>query len=150
MPGPSRLASYNLLEGLRPIGSAPGERRQLDRARTQAGCQVVEELRPDILVLNEALFCRQYQGHIVDYGRLFGFPYQAAALYDSAWGNAVLSCHPILRSHEMKTEGRGGLVAVIDAPIGTFTVASYHPHPSRSPSTRWPTSSAWWQIWGDH
>src|SRR5215831_1564192 len=133
MPGTSRLASYNLLEGLRPIGPAPGERRQLDRARTQAACQVVEELRPDILVLNEALFCRQYQGHIVDYGRLFGFPYQAAALYDSAWGNAVLSCHPILRSHEMKTEGRGGLVAVIDAPIGTFTVASYHPHPSRSP-----------------
>jgi endonuclease/exonuclease/phosphatase family metal-dependent hydrolase len=134
MPGIStRLASYNLLEGLRPIGPAPGERRQLDRERTQAARQVVAELRPDVLVLNEALFCRQYQGHVVDYGRLFGFPYQAAALYESAWGNAVLSCHPILRSHEMKTEGRGGLVAVIDAPIGTFTVASYHPHPSRSP-----------------
>ena len=128
-----RLASFNLLEGLRPIGSAPGERRQLDRERTQAARQVVEELRPDVLVLNEALFCRQYRGHVVDYGRLFGFPYQAAALYDCAWGNAVLSRHPIVHSHEMKTEGRGGVIAVIGAPTATFTVASYHPHPSRTP-----------------
>ena len=137
MPGISlRLASYNLLEGLRPMGPGPGERRQLDRERTEAARSVVRELSPEVLVLNEALFCQQYQGHVVDYGRLFGFPYQAAALYDNAWGNAVLSRYPILRSHEMKTEGRGGLVALIDAPIGTFTVASYHPHPSRNPSDK--------------
>jgi endonuclease/exonuclease/phosphatase family metal-dependent hydrolase len=131
-----RLASYNLLEGLRPIGPSPGERRQLDRERTEAARSVVQELNPEVLVLNEALFCQQYRGHVVDYGRLFGFPYQAAALYDNAWGNAVLSRHPILRSHEMKTEGRGGVVALIDAPTGTFTVASYHPHPSRNPSDK--------------
>jgi len=131
-----RLASYNLLEGLRPIGPGPGERRQLDRERTEAARSVVEELNLDVLVLNEALFCQQYRGHVVNYGRLFGFPYQAAALYDNAWGNAVLSRHPILRSHEMKTEGRGGVVAVIGAPIGNFTVASYHPHPSRTPSDK--------------
>jgi endonuclease/exonuclease/phosphatase family metal-dependent hydrolase len=131
-----RLASYNLLEGLRPIGPGPVERRQLDRERTEAARSVVQDLNPEVLVLNEALFCQQYRGHFVDYGRLFGFPYQAAALYDNAWGNAVLSRHPILRSHEMKTEDRGGLVALIDAPIGTFTVASYHPHPSRNPSDK--------------
>jgi len=137
MPGISlRLASYNLLEGLRPIGPGPGERRQLDRQRTEAARSVVLELSPEVLVLNEALFCQQYRGHVIDYGRLFGFPYQAAALYDNAWGNVVLSRHPILRSHEMKTEGRGGVVALIDAPIGTFTVASYHPHPSRNPSDK--------------
>jgi endonuclease/exonuclease/phosphatase family metal-dependent hydrolase len=137
MPGISmRLASYNLLEGLRPIGPAPGEQRRLDRERTEAARRVVEELNPEVLVLNEALFCRQYGGYVVDYGQLFGFPYQAAALYDDAWGNAVLSRHPILRSHEMKTEGRGGVIAFIDAPIGKFTVACYHPHPSRSPSDK--------------
>src|SRR5215470_2457678 len=65
MPGtPLRLASYNLLEGLRPIGSGPGERRQLDRERAEAARRVVEELSPEILVLNEALFCRQYRGHV--------------------------------------------------------------------------------------
>ncbi|HET6928647.1 MAG TPA: endonuclease/exonuclease/phosphatase family protein [Hyphomicrobiaceae bacterium] len=137
MPGSSsRLVSYNLLEGLRPIGQGPGERRELDRERTEAARSVVQELSPEVLVLNESLFCQQYRGHVVDYGRLFGFPYQAAALYDNAWGNAVLSRHPILRSHEMKTVGRGGVVALIDAPIGTFTVASYHPHPSRNPSDK--------------
>ena len=51
------------------------------------------DLRPDILVLNEALFCRQYVDRAVDYARLFDFPYQAAALYDEAWGNAILSRH---------------------------------------------------------
>src|SRR6516165_1044864 len=64
MPGISlRLASYNLLEGLRPMGPGPGERRQLDRERTEAARSVVRELSPEVLVLNEALFCQQYQGH---------------------------------------------------------------------------------------
>jgi endonuclease/exonuclease/phosphatase family metal-dependent hydrolase len=72
----------------------------------------------------------------VDYARLFGFPYQSAALYDDAWGNAILSRCPILRSHEMRTEERGGLVAVIDTPIGELMVASYHPHPSRRPADK--------------
>jgi endonuclease/exonuclease/phosphatase family metal-dependent hydrolase len=96
---------------------------------------VVNELRPDILVLNEALFCQQYRGHIVDYARLFGFPYQVAA-YDDAWGNAILSRLPILRSYQMRTEDRGGIVALIDAPTGEFAVASYHPHPNRNPADK--------------
>lgn len=95
------------LEGLRPIAPIAGGRRQLDRARTEAARQV-NELNPDIPVLNEALYSRQYRGYIVDYARLFGFPYQSAALYDDAWGNAVLSRCPILRSHEMRTKERGG------------------------------------------
>ena len=69
-----RLVSYNLLEGLRPTAPPASERRRLDRERADAARAVVNELRPDILVLNEALFCQQYRGHIVDYARLFGFP----------------------------------------------------------------------------
>ena len=102
-----RLVSYNLLEGLRPIAPIAGERRQLDRERADAARRVVNDLDPDMLVLNEALYSRQYRGHMVDYARLFGFPYQSAALYDDAWGNAILSRCPILRSHEMRTEDRG-------------------------------------------
>ena len=131
-----RLVSYNLLEGLRPIPPIAGERRQLDRERADAARRVVNDLDPDMLVLNEALYSRQYRGHMVDYARLFGFPYQSAALYDDAWGNAILSRCPILRSHEMRTEDRGGLVAAVDTPNGELMVASYHPHPSRPPSDK--------------
>jgi endonuclease/exonuclease/phosphatase family metal-dependent hydrolase len=131
-----RLVSYNLLEGLRPIAPGAGERRQLDRERTEAARQVVNDLSPDILVLNEALYSRQYRGHIVDYARLFGFPFQSAALYDDAWGNAILSRFPILRSHEMTAEDRVGLIAAVGAPSRELTVASYHPHPSRQPSDK--------------
>ena len=126
-----RLLSFNILEGFRSIAPGASERRHIDRDRADAAQSIVRDLRPDILVLNEALFCRQYRGRMVDYARLFGFPYQAAALYDDAWGNAILSHHPIAKSHEMRTHDRGGLAAVIASPIGEFTVASYHPHPHR-------------------
>ncbi len=36
----------------------------------------------------------------------------------------------------MRTEDRGGLVALIDAQIGEFAVASYHPHPNRNPADK--------------
>ncbi len=135
-PEALRLVSYNILEGLRPMAPAADESRQLDRQRAEAARAVVADLRPDILVLNEALFCRQYVGRAVDYARLFDFPYQAAALYDEAWGNAILSRHPIAKSHEMQFHQRGGLVAEIATPAGGLTVASYHPHPRRYPEDK--------------
>src|SRR5262249_39461361 len=76
-----RLVSYNILEGLRPVAPQATERRHIDRQSSEAALGVVKALSPDILVLNEALFCRQYRGKVVDYARLFGFPYEAAALY---------------------------------------------------------------------
>jgi endonuclease/exonuclease/phosphatase family metal-dependent hydrolase len=131
-----RLMSYNILEGLQPIDSSANERRHIDRDRAAAARAVVEELHPDILVLNEALFCRQYRGKVVEYGRLFQFPYEVAALYDAAWGNAILTRYPIAKSHEMRIYNRGGLTAVIETPIGELTVASYHPHPARYPTNK--------------
>jgi endonuclease/exonuclease/phosphatase family metal-dependent hydrolase len=131
-----RLVSYNILEGLRPLAPAASDRRELDRERSEAALAVVGELRPDILVLNEALFCRQFQGRVVDYGRLFDFPYQAAALYHDAWGNAILSRYPIAKSQEMRIHNRGGLTTVIAVPAGPLSVASYHPHPSREPGNK--------------
>jgi len=131
-----RLVSYNILEGFRPLRSGEAERRLLDRQRAAAAKRVVSDLDPDILVLNEALFCRTHTGKTVDYADLFGFPYEAAALYDDAWGNAILSRHPIARSREFRIYNRGGLIAVIDTPVGQLTVASYHPHPHRQPENK--------------
>jgi len=137
MPGELALVSFNILEGLRPLAQrAPPERRLLDRQRRAAAIGLVRDFNPDILVLNEALFCRAHAGRAVDYGSLFGFPHQAAALYDGAWGNAILSRHPITSSGELRIYNRGGLTAVISTPLGALTVASYHPHPSRSPENK--------------
>ena len=134
--GVVRLVSYNILEGLRPLPSNDNERRLIDRQRAAAAKVVVSELTPDILVLNEALFCRSHAGRRIDYAALFGFTYEAAALYDGAWGNVILSRHPIVRSQEMRIYNRGGLTAVIETPTGRLTVASYHPHPHRYPENK--------------
>jgi endonuclease/exonuclease/phosphatase family metal-dependent hydrolase len=136
MPRSFRLVSFNILEGLQPLRSVEAERRSLDRQRAEAARSVVTELDPDILVLNEALFCRSHAGRTVDYAGLFAFPYDAAALYDGAWGNAILSRHPIVNSREHRIYNRGGLTTVIDTPGGLLTVASYHPHPHRYPENK--------------
>ena len=136
MTEPLRIVSFNILEGFRPVAGEASERRQIDRERTEAALALIGELQPDLLVLNEALFCRQHAGRMIDYGELFGFPYQAAALYDGAWGNAILSRHPIAKSEEMRIYNRGGLTALIDTPGGRVTVASYHPHPHRYPDNK--------------
>jgi endonuclease/exonuclease/phosphatase family metal-dependent hydrolase len=131
-----RLVSFNILEGLRPLRGGDTERRLLDRQRAEAARAVISELDPDILVLNEALFCRFHAGRSVDYAGLFAFPYEAAALYDGAWGNAILSRYAVVASQEFRIYNRGGLTAVIDAPGGRLTVASYHPHPHRYPENK--------------
>jgi len=136
MPRFIRLVSFNILEGFRPISPPASERRLLDRGRVDAARAVVTDLSPDILVLNEALFCRHYAGRAIDYGGLFAFPFQSVALYDNAWGNAILSQCPIVKSQQMRIYNRGGLVATIATPEGQLGVASYHPHPARYPENK--------------
>jgi endonuclease/exonuclease/phosphatase family metal-dependent hydrolase len=131
-----RLVSFNILEGFRPTPTSSTERRLLDRERADAARSVVAHLAPDVLVLNEALFCRQYAGRTLDYGALFDFPFQAVALYDAEWGNAILSRCPIVTSREMRIYNRGGIVATIKTPAGPLSVASYHPHPGRYPENK--------------
>ena len=131
-----RLVSFNILEGLRPLARSASEGRLIDRDRRDAARAVVADLDPDILVLNEALFCREFAGKAVDYGEVFHFPYQTAALYDDAWGNAILSRFPITKAEEMRIYNRGGLLAMIETTDGPVTVASYHPHPQRQPENK--------------
>ena len=127
------LISFNILEGFRPVGTADAERRQLDRERATIARDLVHNHDPDILILNEALFCREYGNRSVDYGTLFEFPFQTSALYDNEWGNAILSRFEIENSEEMKIYNRGGLIARVATPEGPVTIASYHPHPNRFP-----------------
>ena len=94
MPSSLRLVTFNILEGFRPLGGDDTERRLLDRQRAEAAKEIVSELAPDILVLNEALFCHLHAGRRVDYAELFAFPYETTALYDGAWGNAHLEPPP--------------------------------------------------------
>jgi endonuclease/exonuclease/phosphatase family metal-dependent hydrolase len=136
MPNPLRLVSFNILEGFRSSWAGASERRLIDRDRAKIAQTVVVGLDPDILVLNEALFCRTFAGKTVDYASLFDYPYHTAALYDDAWGNAILSRHPIANSCEMRIYNRGGLTALLITPQGPLTVASYHPHPRREPANK--------------
>ncbi len=131
-----RLVSINILEGLRPIAPRAGERRLIDRNRADFVKNMVADLQPDIMVINEALYCRLYDGHDVDYARLFRFPHQFAALYDGAWGNAIVSRFPIVHTKEMRIYNRGGLAVLIETPYGQLSVASYHPHPGRYPENK--------------
>ncbi|MBU1212898.1 MAG: endonuclease/exonuclease/phosphatase family protein [Alphaproteobacteria bacterium] len=131
-----RLVSFNILEGLRPVDPLAGERRLIDRDRAAAVTRVVADLRPDIMVVNEALHCRFYAGRKVDYADLLGFQHHVSALYDGAWGNAILSRFPISNSNEMRIYNRGGLSAFIETPMGDVTIASYHPHPRRYPENK--------------
>lgn len=130
---PFRLLTYNILEGFRPLGADEAERRSIDRARLDAARQLFAELAPEIVVLNEALYCDAYDGITIDYGALTGYPHAAAALYDREWGNAILSRFPILGAEETRLYNRGGLRARITLPEGMVTIASYHPHPGREP-----------------
>jgi endonuclease/exonuclease/phosphatase family metal-dependent hydrolase len=130
---PFRLLTYNILEGFRPLGADEAERRSIDRARLAAAQQLFAELSPDIVVLNEALYCDAYDGITIDYGALTGFPHAASALYDREWGNAILSRFPILAAEERRIYNRGGLRARVALPEGEVTIASYHPHPGREP-----------------
>ncbi len=116
--------------------SMPNERRLVDRERAEAAKAVVQECAPDILVLNEALFCRQYEEKSIDYANLFSFPYQVSALYDNEWGNAILSRFEISAYEEMRIYNRGGLKARIESPQGPLNIASYHPHPHRNPENK--------------
>lgn len=136
MAAPLRLVSFNILQGLRPGLGAVRERRSLDRARLDAAGAVVASLDPDILVLNEALYCCEHDAQMVDYAGLFGFPAAAAALYDGAWGNVILSRYAIRVTREWAIPERGALAALIDTPAGRLTVATYHPHPHRPPELK--------------
>ena len=124
------LMTWNILEGFhtRP----PDGSRVMDTARLERAHRVVNRVKPDILVLNEALWCHEAENYLVSYAELLGFPYSACALYDKHWGNAILSREPITDIKSFKIHNRGGLNVLTCG----IRVATYHPHPSRYPENK--------------
>ena len=137
-----RLMSWNILEGLFLPATGQDQTRVSDARRLEAALALAGRMAPDILVLNEALHCEEAFGQHRDYARLFGYAFQAARLYDGAWGNAVLSRWPILEVREAtihrrgSLQNRGMLAVLVGFPEGALWVATYHPHPHRRPHKR--------------
>ena len=137
-----RLMAWNILEGMFRPRADGADRRVPDESRRRAAVALVARLKPDILVLNEALYCEEASGQREDYAALFGFPHAASRLYDGSWGNAILSRHPIADTvsttiHRAGANQDRGLLAVrLGLPEGEAWVATYHPHPQRRPRKR--------------
>lgn len=137
-----RLVAWNILEGMFQARADGADRRVPDESRRRAAVDLVARLKPDILVLNEALYCEEAFGQREDYAALFGFPHAASRLYDGSWGNAILSRHPIADTvstiiHRAGANQDRGLLAVrLAFPEGEAWVATYHPHPQRRPRKR--------------
>ena len=130
-----RLLSWNILEGFHRLQSEDPD-RPLDEARLSAARTVIADLKPDILALNEALWCREINGRFVDYAALLGFEHIVCDTYDGEWGNAILSRLPIAKSGRFRIHNRGGVKATIKIGGRQITVATYHPHPSRYPENK--------------
>lgn len=129
-----RLMSWNLLEGCHiPKAKNRDGAPKLDPDRLAAAQALVAKINPDILVINEALWCQEVEGYRVDYAQLFGFPYSCVRLYDGVWGNAILSKLEVSACHNFSIYNRGGLVATLRDGERKVQVGTYHPHPSRYP-----------------
>jgi endonuclease/exonuclease/phosphatase family metal-dependent hydrolase len=138
-----RLVSWNILEGMfLPPSGGETERRAPDGSRRRAALTLINRLKPDILVLNEALYCEEAFGQVEKYADLFGFPHATSRLYDGSWGNAILSRFPAadvvaLTIHRAgASQDRGMLAAKLKFPEGEVWIATYHPHPQRRPKKR--------------
>jgi exodeoxyribonuclease III len=138
-----RLVSWNILEGmlLPQAGDETGDHTP-DESRRRSAVTLIDRLKPDVLVLNEALYCEKAFGQVEKYADLFGFPHAANRLYDGCWGNAILSRHPVadvvaITIHRAGANQNRGMLAVrLGLPEGEVWVATYHPHPQRRPKKR--------------
>lgn len=139
---PIRLMSWNLLEGFFKWSELGDQQRHVHEDRITAAQILVARYAPDILVINEALYCEEVFGQRQDYAALFGFEYAACHLYDGAWGNAILSRMPMSDTRHVtihrsgSAHNRGFLATRVDTPQGRLWVSTYHPHPRRRPHKR--------------
>lgn len=119
------VMQYNVLHGFH------SESRPyiLEDERLQAAREVVDEVDPDILVMNEACFAEPYRGIHVDYPRLFGRPHQAVARGAGEWATCILSRFPIRWSNNQSRYRRQFLRACLETGGGELMLDAVHPHP---------------------
>lgn len=124
-----KVVSWNIWEGIGAHiinGVAHVDAARLEKIRT-----TLDEIQPDVVVLNEALWCQEENGFYIDYKKLLGFEYSYEDLYDKHWGNMILSHYPLQATFRFRIHNRGGLRVVLESGA---TIATYHPHPSRYPA----------------
>ena len=126
--------TWNLLEGCHVPQAAPDSPGTMDPVRLAAAQSLITQVAPDVLVLNEALWCRPVDGRHVDYAHLFGFEHQYGDIYDGAWGNVIISNRPLTSHRRFRIHNRGGLVVQLEHEGHPLMIATYHPHPSRYPA----------------
>ena len=114
-----RLVSFNILEGLQPVPRSEAERRLLIRGRVEAAKAIVADLKPEILVLNEALFCQEQSA------RRSTTPYCSAFLIASRLYTTVPG--------EMQFEVAPHCVFARDAHLQSWWNYRGHRYPVRSP-----------------
>lgn len=123
------VVSWNIWEGIGAHivnGVAHVNQLRLDKIRA-----TLDEIKPDVVVLNEALWCEEENGFFIDYKKLLGFEHSHQDLYDKQWGNMIVSHRPIASTFRFRIHNRGGLRIVLE---NGLTIATYHPHPSRYPA----------------
>lgn len=129
-----RCMHWNILEGFRkPLdGRNPEDAEiELDDKRLALAQKVIKSINPDILVLNEALWCTEYNGQLIDYRKLLGFEFGFGHLYQKEWGNMILSHLEISCKQVFSIHNRSAVVVNLETPMGPLCVSTYHPHPSR-------------------
>lgn len=131
---PISILSWNILEGGHDPTTTKTASPTLDQARQDLLVEQVKDTDPDIVVFNEALWCRPSEGRHVPYAQQFGYPHFICDTYDGPWGNIIMSRYPIIDQRRFRIHNRGGLVAHVQTPGGRMVVATYHPHPSRYPA----------------
>lgn len=134
-PKPLRVMSWNILEGWHKSGRK-GDLPQLQPHRLCAAQQLIAKIAPDVLVLNEALWCRPHAGHFIDYASLLGFGHIFCDTYDQEWGNAIVSNLPLDDNFRFRIHNRGGLRVKVQLDGWNASIATYHPHPSRYPANK--------------
>lgn len=119
-----KIMAYNILHGFRNL-KAPYE---LEGDRLKAAQRIVRRENPDILGLPEACFnAPNPHGVLMDYQRLFGFPYVAFCPSGTEWGCAVLSRYPIINSQPMSNENGNGLRSKISKEGKIINIDLVHP-----------------------
>lgn len=123
-----KVMTYNVLHGFHK-SSPPFE---FEKDRLALAKKIVSEQNPDVLVLTEACYGKEFKGSFVDYQREFGFPHHYHANRDCEHGVSLLSRFPITQADNFSFNRAHFLRAKIDLEGKVVNVDVVHPHPSLS------------------
>lgn len=126
-----KLMQFNIRTGFR-ITNKP---YSFEGNRLEYAKKLVEKENPDILTINEAYFETKNNGILMDYKKIFNYPYYAHGNYKKGecpfWGSAVLSKFPIV-SLNNKNVGLTGYLRIkikLDKKIINLDLAHIAPIP---------------------